>query len=79
MCVDELGLKSPNGPFLSVTGKSWRTFLSCRPCHVFFIELRIFSFSLPPMRKCISLLFSPLLYSPNRIKLKKKPNFFFKV
>jgi hypothetical protein len=74
--VAELGFKSPNGSFFECNWKVLEDFFEFRPCHVFFIELKIVSFSLPPMWKCISLLLLRLVYSPIRIKLKKKPNVF---
>lgn len=79
--VNEMGLKCPNGSLFECNQKVLKGFfeLWASTCFSLFIQLRIFSFSLPPMWTYIFLLLSPLVCSPNKIQLKKRTQRFFKI
>lgn len=74
---DELGSKSSNAPLWRVTWKPWRDSLSLRRRYLYVIEN--FLISLSSMCTCISLVLSPLVCSPNKIKLKKTSQSFLKI
>lgn len=75
---NEVGSKSPNGQFLDCKQYFLEGFFEFKAhtCFIFLTSM-IFSFSVSPICTYILLLLSPLLYSANRITLKKITQYLF--